>query len=309
MIRNITIASLVLTLAVAGGVATAGKREIGRHGGDMQPAGAEPAGAELEEQDDPGARQRWRDEWFNENYGQTGRQAKQRLFRQGLWSPEYQRFMMGAAKRERLRYSSKMPRTAASDVVFDPTSPIKARSPAGSLSSALRWTNIGPTKASFLRNGSAMLNVIDSGRVIDIATDPTSPDTVYAAFAGGGLWRSLDGGAFWQAMTETLGSLSVGAMAMDPNNASILYLGLGNAFDGTGLGVVKMTERGEAWADPVFLGDSSNIRDILVAPRNSNIVLVATDKGLYRSADAGKSYSLVTIDRAATEIPGVWSLH
>ena len=117
--------------------------------------------------------------------------------------------------------------------------------------------------------------------------------------AKGSILRTTDGGASWQAKTETLGSLSVGAVAMDPNNPETLYLGLGDPFDGTGLGMVKMTAGGDKWEAPVFLGNSTSIRDILVAPGNSNIVLVATDQGLYRSTDAGKTYAPVAINTGA----------
>ncbi len=295
---------MLVVLAIGSGVAEAGRSDGVAGNRSATQRSSTGASSTKPEQDNPGARHQWKDEWYNENYGQNGRQAKRRLFTEGLWSPEYRRFMMDAAKRERLRHGAKMPLSARSAVVIDPRRPMLARRPADSASEALRWENIGPTEANFARNG-VELNVTDTGRVRTILTDPANPNTLYAAFAGGGLWRSLDGGAFWQAMTETLGSLSIGALAMDPNNAATLYLGLGDPFDGTGLGIVKMTERGEKWAEPVLLGDSTSIRDILVPPSNSNIVLVATDRGLYRSTDAGRTYAQVAIGGAQNR--AVWS--
>jgi PKD repeat protein len=295
---------MLVVLAIGSGVAEAGRND-GVAGNRSATQRASTGTSSMKpEQDNPGARHQWKDEWYNENYGQNGRQAKRRLFTEGLWSPAYRRFMMDAAKRERLRHAAKMPLSARSAVVIDPRRPMLARRPADSANEALRWENIGPTEANFARNG-VELNVTDTGRVRTILTDPANPNTLYAAFAGGGLWRSLDGGAFWQAMTETLGSLSIGVLAMDPNNAATLYLGLGDPFDGTGLGIVKMTERGEKWTDLVLLGDSTSIRDILVPPSNSNIVLVATDRGLYRSTDAGRTYVQVAIGGAQNR--AVWS--
>ncbi len=291
--------SMLVVLAIGTGVAEAGRDKAGGASGSRPTATVK---------DNPGARQRWREEWYNESYGLSGPQAKQKLYRDGLWTPEYLRFMAEAAKRERIVNRAKMPPSSMSSVVLDSRMPMLARAPGTSLNRDLRWENIGPTRADRQTNGGITLNVMDAGRVRNILTDPANPNTLYVAFSGGGLWRSLDGGAFWQAMTETLGSLSVGAVAMDPNNASTLYLGLGDPFDGTGLGVVKMTERGEKWAEPVLLGDSTNIRDILVPPSNSNIVLVATNRGLYRSTDAGRTFARVTIDAANATVPGIWSL-
>jgi PKD repeat protein len=302
--------SLALTLVIAGALiagslnaAGRGVDERGRLGGSERPS----AGTK-KDLDNPSARGLWRDQWYNETYVKDDRKTKRQGGNDNLWSPEYQRFMMEAAKRERTRYRAKMPTSGSSQVMIDPSAPIAARAAANSLSRDLRWTNIGPTKANFITNGSTLNGITDAGRVNAIVTDPANPNTLYVAFSGGGLWKSTDGGAFWQAKTETLGSLSVGSVAMDPNDSSTLYLGLGDRFDGTGTGIVKMTNGGDTWTDPVFLGTSSSISNILVAPANSSIVLAATDKGLFRSTDAGKTYSLVTINTGVAETPRIWSL-
>lgn len=303
------VGSLALTLIVAGtliaGSLNAAGRRVDEHerfDGPQRPN----AGAK-KDLDNPSARGLWRDQWYNETYVKDGRRTKRQGGNDNLWSPQYQRFMMEAAKRERTRYSAKMPLSGSSRVMLDPSAPITARSAANSLSRDLRWTNLGPTKANFINNG-VTLNVTDSGRIRAIVTDPANPNIIYVAFSGGGLWKSIDGGAFWQAKTETLGTLSIGTVAMDPNNSSTLYLGLGDPFDGTGVGIVKMTDGGDTWTDPVFLGNSTSVRDILVAPTNSNIVVAATDQGLYRSTDAGKTYAPVTISTGVAETPALWSL-
>jgi PKD repeat protein len=298
-------ALLGATLATAGGPRDDGRRHEREDRGDPERReGREARAGEAREKDDPGARARAMYEWYNDTRGQPQRK---RAGDSGLWSPEYQRFMMQAAKRERLRYAGKMP-PATSQAVIDPSWPVGGTKAAGdSPSRDLKWVNIGPTKANFATNGGT-LNVTDSGRVNAIVTDPASPNTIYVAFSGGGLWKSTDGGAFWQAKTETLGSLSIGTVAMDPNNSSILYLGLGDRFDGTGVGIVKMTDGGDTWTDPVFLGDSTSISNILVMPNNSSVVLVATDKGLYRSTDAGRTYAAVAVDTGVAETPKIWAL-
>lgn len=254
---------------------------------------------EEHESDNPGARAQAMNEWYNDNYTQHGKRLATPVQKKPLFSQPYEQFMLQAAKRERERYARLMPASGTSATMIDPNASLI---PAGTA-----WTNIGPTKADYATNGFT-LNVTDTGRVNAIVTDPANPSTIYVAFSGGGVWKSTDGGAFWQAKTETLGSLSVGALEMDPNNANTLYLGLGDPFDGTGIGLVKSTDGGDTWSDPVFLGTSTVISDIQVTPGNSNIVLAATNRGLFRSTDAGATFANVPITPSAGGVPVVWSL-
>ena len=292
--------SLLLTWVVAGSLSAAN-----RENAEERRERLREAREELRERDDASARARWMEQWYNEGRRPASDKTEGGGRYRSLWSQSYQRFMMEAAKRERIRYAAKMPVSGASAMVIDPAAPIRAKA-ADSASRDLRWTNIGPTKANFARNG-VTLNVTDSGRINAIATNPSNPSTIYIAVSGGGLWKSTDGGAFWQAKTETLGTLSIGTVEMDPNDPNVLYLGLGDFSDGTGLGVVKMTGGGDYWEEPVLLGDSSSVRDIEVAPANSNIVIVATNNGIYRSTDAGKSYALVPLSGLSGS-PSVWTI-
>ncbi len=299
-LRNTVIGTALLTTVIAGTLFAATPSSE-----PNAQSRAHPRVKKVKDGDDPGARARWMDEWYNENYQRTGTKINRHAAHRGLWSLEYQRYIMEAAQRERLRHAAKMPLSSSKAMLAGV--PLQARAAGDSPSRDLRWTNLGPTRANFIRNG-VTLNVTDSGRINEILTHPTNPNIIYIAPSGGGLWKTTDGGASWQAKTETLGSLSVGAVAIDPNNPETLYLGLGDPFDGTGLGIVKMTAGGDKWEAPKFLGSSTSIRDIMVAPGNSNIVLVATDRGLYRSTDAGATYSQLTINTGLSEIPAIWSI-
>lgn len=276
-----TLLAAILATTLAGGPATAMAGE--------------------ENRDDATARRQAMDEWYNESYTQRGRSdSSARRHKKAYFPQSYELFLMTAANRERQRYGASLPSGSSSTPVLDATF--------ASAATGTTWANIGPTKANYAQNGGSTLNSSDSGRVRNIVSDPANPNTLYVAFAGGGVWKSTDGGAFWAAKTETLGSLSVGSLEMDPGNANTLYLGLGDPFDGTGIGLVKSTDGATTWSSPVFLGASSVIPDIAVSPANSSIVLVATNKGLFRSTDAGATFANISIATGSAELPYVWSI-
>lgn len=210
--------------------------------------------------------------------------------------PEYARSLMAAAAREREINGPQLqvPRTNLT---------------AGQ---ALEiWGSLGPSKMATSK--------MDAGRLVSIVTHPSDANTLYVASAGGGVWRTTDRGATWTPITETVGSLGCGALAMDPENPNRLYLGLGDPhrfgyFGGEldsklgtapGLGILKSTDGGIHWSAAKLLGDSTSIRSIVVSPTDSNLILVATDKGLYRSTNAGASYQLELLDGTK---PEVWSI-
>jgi hypothetical protein len=203
----------------------------------------------------------------------------------GTWTRDYRTYLLDVARAERLRWPELMPGS-------------KVRLAIG----GSQWTSIGPTDAHSGANGSSGA-VTDSGRISAIVADGAR---LFVATAGGGVWRR--DGSTWKPLSETIGTLSCGALAIDPTNHQRLYLGLGDAFDGTGVGLVITTDGGDTWSDPVFLGDSMRIQQIVVDPTDASIVLAATDRGLYRSTNAGASWTLVPIATGAADPPMVWSL-
>ena len=66
-----------------------------------------------------------------------------------------------------------------------------------------------------------------TGRITEIVVDPTSPSTIYLAAAGGGVWKTVDGGVTWFAKSDNERSLAIGALAMAPSDHNRLYAGTG----------------------------------------------------------------------------------
>src|SRR3954447_3756531 len=136
-----------------------------------------------------------------------------------------------------------------------------------------------------------------AGRVLSVAFDPNDPDVLWAGSAGGGLYRSEDFGQSWRQMGgDHLPSLWIGAIAIDPRNPQVLYMGTGDpntnvhSFGGFG-GLLKSTDGGLTF-QTLPIAESAFFRT-LVSAADSKLVLTAGKTGLYRSADAGGHFTKV----------------
>src|SRR5713101_4426685 len=101
----------------------------------------------------------------------------------------------------------------------------------------LSWTFIGPApnvdhdpSTGYIENAS--------GRVTGIAADPTDPNTIYIAAAGGGVWKSIPtkDGLTWIPLTNQQPLVPaakrtqfMGAIALAPSNPNVIYAGTGEA--------------------------------------------------------------------------------
>src|SRR5262249_11817509 len=68
-----------------------------------------------------------------------------------------------------------------------------------------------------------------SGRITAVAADPTDPNTIYIAAAGGGVWKTTDGGTDWTPLTDAQPTLFMGAIAVAPSDPNTIYAGTGEA--------------------------------------------------------------------------------
>ena len=194
-------------------------------------------------------------------------------------NPEFAGDVMEQAAQERGRFPQLMPEAASSG-------------------GAPQWISIGPTKSNHIQNG-VLRTVVDSGRARTILPHPTNPDIVYFLTSSGGLWKTTDftkNKPHWTALTDSLGHTSGGAAAFGRTPETI-YLGLGDPFDGNfaaGGFVLKSTDGGAHWGPAVRLTNVGSIRDLKVDTSdpdpNKDVVLVATDFGMFRSADSGASF-------------------
>ncbi|MCE9572498.1 MAG: hypothetical protein K8W52_05025, partial [Deltaproteobacteria bacterium] len=202
------------------------------------------------------------------------------------WSRDYRAYLLDVARAERLRWPSLMPGAKTHTAV-----------------QGSQWVSLGPTEAHSGANGMGAVNVVDSGRINAIIPDGTR---MYVATAGGGVWRRENNA--WTALGDTIGTLSCGALAIDPLDHQHLILGLGDPFDGTGIGVIASRDGGDTWTDPIFLGDARRIPVLLFHPTDPSIVLAGTDQGLFRSLDGGTTWTSTAIPFGYATQPVVWSI-
>ncbi|MDE0649656.1 MAG: glycosyl hydrolase [Gammaproteobacteria bacterium] len=159
------------------------------------------------------------------------------------------------------------------------------------LLSSFRWRSIGPAVAS--------------GRLADIAIDPTDRSTWYVAASSGNVWKTTNAGTTWTPIFDDYGSYSTGAIALDPNDHLTLWVGTGENNGqrsvGYGDGVYKSVDGGRSFTN-MGLETSEHIGMIAVHPDDSRTVFVAAqgplwnaggERGLYRTRDGGESWELV----------------
>jgi len=172
-----------------------------------------------------------------------------------------------------------------------------------------KWVNIGPTGADYEQNGSFTGHVRDSGRARTILPHPTNPNIVYVLTSGGGLWKTNNwqsDDTKWTVLTDELPTTGGGSVAFG-RSPNTLYLGLGDPYDQIMVGgaVTKSRNGGNSWEPVIELGTAVSVRDLKVDTSSArDVVLVATDSGLYRSADDGATYSAVATFAGMS----VWSI-
>src|SRR5215471_12657872 len=165
------------------------------------------------------------------------------------------------------------------------------------------WYPIGPSCVynGQLTDGSG---AAVSGRVTCILIHPTSPDTVYVGTATGGVWQTTDNGVNWLPLMDDQITLSIGAMAFDPDNVNRVYVATGEG----NWGGEMLRSRGLLIYDPsqspkwTLRGydqlKGTKIRKIDIDKRTHGAtkrILLATDMGLLESTDDGNNWTAIDV--------------
>lgn len=161
----------------------------------------------------------------------------------------------------------------------------------------MRWRILGPA--------------LPEGRASAVVGSDAHPLLYYAGTAGGGAWKSEDGGTSWQNITDSIGVASVGAIAVDARDDQTLWLGAGETNPRNDVipesGLYRSNNDGHSWRK-MSLPGASGISRILLDPKDANHIVVgvlgdvfapSTERGVFVSFDRGASFtkSLYTSDQ------------
>ena len=156
----------------------------------------------------------------------------------------------------------------------------------------LRYRNIGPFRG---------------GRSVAVSGVVGQPMTYYFGGTGGGVYKTVDGGATWTPVSDgqPFGTGTVGAIAVSESDPNVVYVGMGETpIRGNvshGDGVYKSMDAGKTWRR-VGLTDTRHIGRIRIHPKNPDVVYVAAlghifgpgeQRGVFRSKDGGKTWEKV----------------
>jgi len=173
------------------------------------------------------------------------------------------------------------------------------------------WTSLGPAP---IVNGQRPGSGPVSGRLTGIAAHPTDPNTIYIAAAGGGVWKTTNGGSTWTSLTDSQATQSMGAIAIAPSNPSVIYAGTGEANNSGdsnfGRGILVSTDAGANWT--LMTGPSGffNTRrlttsQIVVDPTDSATAYAAmadigvnglfgSNTGIWKTTNTGSTWTNMT---------------
>jgi uncharacterized protein (TIGR03437 family) len=135
-------------------------------------------------------------------------------------------------------------------------------------------------------------------QVFAVAIKPGNGQTIYAATAGQGVFRSADGGATWATANnglpmQTDGSIRIENIWIDPANPGIL-------FAATTRSLMRSTDGGASW-QATAIGNS--VERIAFDPGNAGVLYVhMAHDGLFRSADHGQTFAPFSVPKEIGQV-------
>lgn len=130
---------------------------------------------------------------------------------------------------------------------------------------------------------------VDGRTVTKIVVHPTNANIAWASTAGGGVFKTSNGGTTWVPTSNGLLDTMVMSLAGDPNNPDVLYAGT------EGAGVFKSENGGASWqASSAGMNPNEPIGAIVVDPARSDVIYAGSWlSGVYLSENGGGTWQLI----------------
>lgn len=121
--------------------------------------------------------------------------------------------------------------------------------------------------------------------VKNLVAAPSDPRTLYAMAPSSGPWVSTDGGTTWTNVDTGLPNIDMGAAAVDPEDASHVYVGTGASG-----GVYESNDGGATWRRRVRGLGNGDVEMLATAPSDPHRVYAGEwmQSGMFRSTDRGR---------------------
>ncbi len=173
------------------------------------------------------------------------------------------------------------------------------KSIAQSRNTQANWEAIGP------------MNI--AGRTLALAFHPVDSNIIFLGSASGGLWKTTTAGLgekAWQKISIGFPVLAVSSIAISPTNSDVIYIGTGEMYNaeetrpgvvnrltrGTyGFGIFKSEDGGASWNKSLdwTYQEMRGVQDLIINPKNDQVLYAATSIGLIKSTDAGINWEVI----------------
>ena len=230
---------------------------------------------------------------------------------QGQTTAEIKEYMFGDLKARQIGPATMSGRISAIDAVDRDPAILYAGAASGGLWKSINWgTTFKPVFDKYNQSIGA------------ITIDQAHPDTVWvgtgevwvrnSTSVGDGIYRTVNGGETWSRMGLEK-SERIGRIVIHPKNPDILYVAvLGNLWNSSpDRGLYRTSDGGKTWDKILYVDENTGCSDVAIDPSNPDILYAGMwefrrtpwsfnsggkGSGLFRSSDAGKTWSKITKD-------------